>query len=216
MGRYRGFKVPRYWSNEVLRAIAPRFEGDVINVSAWMDEDKQGGRYRDYFTGASSYSTSNFTGRKGTAESGAVTDYLVDLTGSLPPELVGRFDVVFNHTTLEHIYDVRAAFANLCSMSRDVVILVVPFAQETHGPEYGDFWRFTPMCMRRLFEDHGLHTVYESATPHENAGIYLIVVGARQPERWRDRMPAWEPLGKVGEWIGRDGPLRRLKRRLAR
>ena len=39
---------------------------------------------------------------------------------------------MFNHTTLEHIFEVNTAFDNMCAMSNDVVILVLPFAQVQH------------------------------------------------------------------------------------
>lgn len=203
IGMDRAFRLPRTWSNEVLAALCPLFRGDVINVSGWKDVDKEGRRYRDYFTGASAYFVSNHAGRKGLADDGDITDFEIDLTAELPDDLRGRFDVVFNHTVLEHIFEVRKAFANLAAMTRDAMIVVVPFAQETHGPEYGDFWRFTPMTMRRMFEENGLSVVYENATPYDNAGIYLIFVGAQDAAKWKAVMPPWQELGKVGRWIGR-------------
>ena len=64
------------------------------------------------------------------------------------------FDVVFNHTTLEHIYDIRKAVANLCAMSRDAVVLVVPFMQASHATDVtADYWRLTAQALRKLLED---------------------------------------------------------------
>lgn len=204
--RNRSFRLPRTWSNTILSALGPCFLGEVINVSGWADLDKAGKRYRDYFTQATAYYVSNHVGQSGTDDSMAVTDFSLDLTCSLPPDLVKRFDVVFNHTTLEHIFDIHTAFQNLCQMSRDVVIVVVPFAQEVHFNEsYGDFWRFTPMGLRQLYQQNGLTVIYEAATPDENAGIYLLFVGSHHPEQWQGKLPAWEPLGKIGGWIGRSG-----------
>lgn len=212
----RAFRLPRRWSNKVLGEIAPCFSGEVINVSGWADLDKEGGRYRDYFTQASAYYVSNYAGKSGADDDTAVTDFPLDLTCPLPPDLVNRFDVVFNHTTLEHIFDTHTAFQNLCQMSRDVVIVVVPFAQEVHFNEsYGDFWRFTPMGLRQLYQQNGLTVVYEAATPDTNAGIYLLFVGSHHPERWQGTLPAWEPLGKIGQWIGRSG-MYGLKRQVNR
>ena len=37
----RAFRKPRVWSNNVLRSFANIFEGEVINVSGWEDEDKE-------------------------------------------------------------------------------------------------------------------------------------------------------------------------------
>ena len=56
----RAFRKPRVWSNNVLRSFANIFEGEVINVSGWNDEDKEGGFYKDYFSNCSSYKISNY------------------------------------------------------------------------------------------------------------------------------------------------------------
>jgi len=56
----RKSKLPRLWSNRELERIAPLFTGDVVNVSAWQDQDKEGRRYRDYFRSARSYTLTNY------------------------------------------------------------------------------------------------------------------------------------------------------------
>ena len=38
----RKFRVPRIWSNKELKKFASLFSGEIINVSGWMDNDKQG------------------------------------------------------------------------------------------------------------------------------------------------------------------------------
>jgi hypothetical protein len=206
----RSFRLPRLWSNQVLRSIAPVFTGDVINVSGWKDEDKDGAHYRDYFTGATSYAVSNYVGARASGDPEAITDFAVDLEQPTAPELRGRFDVVFNHTTLEHVFDLFGAFTNLCAMSRDVVMLVVPFSQRMHGREsFGDYWRLSPMGLRRLFEREGLTPMFEACNDHWNAGIYVVGVGARHPERWRGKLAPYAPLGQAGVRIGAN-PLRRL------
>src|SRR5581483_8386198 len=55
---------PRAWSNRQLRAVAPLFDGRVVNVSGWEDRDKRGGRYRDYFTRAAGYELTNYRGAR--------------------------------------------------------------------------------------------------------------------------------------------------------
>ena len=200
----RSFRVPRLWSNEELRRVCQIFGGTVVNVSAWRDEDKEGGHYRDYFPTATRYYTTNYEGIRGTAEDDGQTNFALDLSAPLPDKMCGRFDVVFNHTTLEHVFEMRQAFRNLCLMSRDVVIVVVPFAQEMHSTEsFGDFWRFTPQGVRALFAENGLTTIYEATSPQRNAGVYLLSIGSLHPQRWQSRLPAWQPVRKVGEWIGR-------------
>lgn len=202
MFRDRRFRLARSWSNTELRRIANLFGGDVANVSGWEDRDKEGQLYRSYFSSATSYTVTNFHGQRGFA--GREGEELLDLGAELPAALERRFDVVFNHTTLEHIFEVRRAFANLCRLSRDVVIVVVPFAQQQHETEsFGDYWRFTPTCLRELFAENGLGVVYESESPHADAACYLLFVGARHPERWRDRLPRAAPIHTAGSWIGR-------------
>jgi hypothetical protein len=197
----RRFRLARIWSNEELARIAPLFEGEVVNVSAWQDSDKVSRRYRDYFNRAASYATTNYAGFRGYA--GREGEFELDLTGELPEGLRARFDVVFNHTTLEHVFEVRRAFANLCAMSRDVVIVVVPFAQVQHESEsWKDFWRFTPTCLRELYRENGLRVVYEAANSPRNAAIYLLFVGARRAEKWRERLPAFTPIATAGSRIG--------------
>jgi len=197
----RKYLLPRYWSNRELRKIAPLFTGDVVNVSGWDDRDKEGGRYESYFSRASTYQRTNYGGHRGFK--GGAGEIALDLTAPLPDELRGRFDVTFNHTVLEHIFDVRTAFANLCAMSRDVVIVVVPFSQVQHESDsYGDYWRFTPSALRKMFEEQGLSVVYESESPDKDAAIYLLFVASRHPEKHRAAMPRHAPIKLAGTWIG--------------
>lgn len=210
----RKSRLARVWSNEELAKLAPFFDGAVVNVSAWNDGDKCGRHYRDYFTSASDYFTTNFEGDRGIQ--GRERELELDLTGELPEDLVSRFDVVFNHTTLEHIFDVRRAFANLCDMSRDVVIVIVPFSQIQHETEsWGDYWRFTPTCLREMFRIAGLEVIYESANSPRNAAIYLFFVGARTPDKWRGRLPSFTPIAQAGTTIG-DVPIRNVTARARR
>ncbi|MFC1739004.1 hypothetical protein ACFL1G_08155 [Planctomycetota bacterium] len=197
----RRFKIARLWSNREMTKLAPLFSGDVVNVSAWDDRDKEGRHYKDYFCMATNYYYTNYTGTRGFQQ--RENEYFVDLANDLPEELRGRFDVAFNHTTLEHIFDVQKAFANLCNMSKDAVIIVVPFSQVQHEADsYKDYWRFTPSCMRKMFQKNGLEVIYEAESKAKNAAIYLLFVGSRHPERWRDKMPKYDPIQEVGRWIG--------------
>jgi hypothetical protein len=182
----RKSKLPRRWSNQELRRIAPLFTGDVVNVSAWQDQDKEGGRYRDYFRSARSYAITNYEADARGLQ-GVSGEIFLDLEKPLPDGLRARFDLVFNHTVLEHVFEVRTAFRNLCLMTRDAVVLVVPFLQPMHG-HYGDYWRFTPLTLKRLFEAEGLRLLYSSFNSHRGAAVYLFAVGSRQPENWEGKI----------------------------
>lgn len=202
------------WSNAELRRVAPLIAGEVVNVSGSEDDDKEGGHYRDYFTRATSYAITNYTGYRGVT--GADGEIPLDLTRDLPADLSGRFDAVFNHTTLEHIFDTRGAFARLCQMSRDLVVVVVPFAQATHWSEsFGDFWRFTPMGLRAMFEENGLDVVHEAAGPPRGEPVYLLFVGSRQADHWRGVLPAGRVDAPIGAWIGGEDRAARIRHRAA-
>lgn len=210
---YRKFRLPREWSNHELKKFTHLFTGDVINVSGWDDRDKEGGFYRQYFKSASRYYISNYRGTRGAADAAEKTDFFIDLEAEIPEELKGKFDVVFNHTTLEHIFDVFKAFQNLCLLSKDVVIVVVPFTQQVHTSDsFSDYWRFTPHAVEMLFNRNGMHIVYVSANNHANCANYVIAVGARYPEKWKDKFPESKLNFELSNWIGEPALVRVLKK----
>jgi len=180
---------PRNWSNAELRKFSSLYEGDVINVSGWRDEDQTGSYYRNYFTGARSYSVSNFTGERGLQ--GQTGEVELDLEGEIPANLKGNYQVVFNHTTLEHIYDIRKALANLCVLSCDTVILVTPFLQQVHSESgaYSDYWRPSPMALERMLKENGLEVLYQSSNDNAWYAVYVFTLASREPARWRNKIP---------------------------
>jgi hypothetical protein len=208
----RRFRRPRRWSNSVLRQLAPLFQGDVINVSGWRDGDKEGGTYRDYFKNASSYGVTNYGGFRGDV---AESQIRLDLEADLPAELHGCADVIFNHTTLEHVFDVFKAVANLCAMTRDVVIVVVPALQQEHfSDSYGDYWRFMSGSLRKLFGAHGLTTVYLVSSHDRGCAVYHLCVASRFPDRWANRMPTPPEHVNDGRSFFNESLLERLVYRL--
>ena len=176
-------RLPRLWSNTQLAEIGELFDGDVVNVSAWRDSDKDGRFYRDYFPRARSYTLTNFETEKRGFQ-GTPGEVFLDLEKPLPAALRQRFDVAYNHTTLEHVYEFRRAFENLCALSRDVVITVVPWLQTVHS-DYGDYWRFSPMALARMFNDNGVTPARITWNTHKNASVYVFGVGVRDVEKWR-------------------------------
>jgi len=180
----RVHRLPREWSNREIAQYAHLFRGDIVNVSGWKDVDKEGGFYRDYFVNAASYSITNYKA-EARGFQGGEGEIFLDLEENLPDDLNNKFDVVFNHTTLEHIYDVNTAFSNLCKLSSDIVIIIVPFLQQYHA-DYGDYWRFTPLVIKRLFEDHGFEVLYQSFNSHKMSSVYLFSIASKNPEKWKD------------------------------
>ena len=208
------FSSPRVWSNIKLREIAPLFKGDVINVSAADDLDKEGNCYKDYFVNARSYVISNYSPGSSRGYRGRDNEILLDLTQNLPKELINRYDVVYNHTTMEHIFDVFTAFRNLCMLSKDIVIIVLPFAQLEHGKErYNDYWRFTLQAVEKLFEVNNMKVVYKCANDEPNTSVYVMAVASRFPENWKDKMPKDDKPDFLAHWLGVD-PIPKKKGRL--
>jgi hypothetical protein len=181
----------RRWSNKELARIAPFFDSPIINVSAWEDSDKEGRKYKDYFNPQAEYRISNFGTSQGALQ-GRDDEFYLDLEKELPAELRGRFRTVFNHTTLEHIWDFRTAFANLCALSSDAVIVVVPWLQPQHS-DYGDYWRFSPHAVVRLFEEQGMRVMHLDWNRGPRQAVYILAVAVRDPSRWTAKFPKGAP-----------------------
>jgi hypothetical protein len=130
---------------------------------------------------------SNYGGYRGESTN---KDISLNLELDLPKELIGCADVVFNHTTLEHIFDVFKAVSNLCLMSRDIVIIVVPAAQEEHTSEsFGDYWRFMSGGVAKLFEKNGFTPIALGSSQNQGCAIYHFCVASRNPEIWLKKIP---------------------------
>lgn len=195
------FRKPRVWSNCVLKLMAHKFKGDIINVSGWKDKDKQGGSYRDYFTGLTTYSISNYVSEARGFQGDQENEFFLDLQKPLDSNYKNKFDVVFNHTVLEHIFEVDIAFKNLCNLSKDIVIVVVPFLQEQHA-DYGDFWRFTPLTLERLFKKNNKQMIYLNYNDNPAESVYIFAVGSSKANNWKEiqNLPS-NKIG-VGKFIG--------------
>ncbi len=175
---------PRAWSNKEIFRYGKYFNGHVVNISAAADSDKCGKFYRNYFPNASSYSITNYGfGEDG---SGSQEEYILDLTKHYDGSL-GKIDVVLNHTVIEHINSVPLAIDNLCKISSDVIITVVPFIQMFHGRivGYSDYWRYTPMSLINEFASRGFSTLYLSWNKdHALTHVYILHIASKHPEKY--------------------------------
>jgi len=175
----------RIWSNIELKKFADRFRGKVLNVSGNRDEDKQGGFYRDYFRNADGYYLSNYG--KGYRGKGGIKLNLEEKTN-----WQSQFNVVFNHTTLEHIYDVKNAFRILCDLTKDILILVVPYIQQKHiAPDksYLDYWRFTDEVLKRMCKENKMEVLYLSVKKQTEDDIdresYIFLIATKNLNKWK-------------------------------
>jgi len=189
----------------MLKKYADVFTGEIANISGWKDSDKAGGCYKNYFNRANNYYVTNYGSHASKSEN--PNEFFLDLEEPLYPDLTQRFDVVFNHTVLEHVFHVEKAFTNLCQMARDAVILVVPFIQVQHiSSDYKDYWRFTPYCIERLFNNNQYTLVVCEYNNHYNAATYLFCIGIRDVEL--NKYNAFKKcdlatLSAPGRWVGR-------------
>ena len=134
------FRKPRLETNKILKKFAHLFKGNVVNVSGSSDSDKDssffnyyfgdfdsGKRYKDYFINAENYIISNYPKDKTNYNINKNSMIFLDLEEDyIQEELTENFDVVYCHTVFEHLFDIFKAFKNLSSLSRDVVIFIVP------------------------------------------------------------------------------------------
>jgi hypothetical protein len=199
----RKFRKARIWSNCELKKFSHLFTGDIINVSAGENIDKQGLSYDSYFPKASKFIISNFSPGSFRGYQARKNELLIDLNRNIPKIYRNKFDVAIAHTVLEHIYDVRVAFRNICLLSRDIVIIIVPFAQiEHHSDSYQDYWRFSPAALRNLFAENQMEVIYEACNNEFNSSVYLFFIGSRHPEKWKGLIYPFLPIMNAGEWIG--------------
>lgn len=177
------FRVPRVWSNIELKKFAYLFKGKGVNVSGWTDIDKEGGRYRDYFSNISEYWITNYKSEARGFQGNLENEIFLDLEKDMDVEMFEKFNLVFNHTVLEHVFEVNKAFSNLCKLTNDIVIIIVPFLQEQHA-DYGDYWRFTPLTLDKLFKKNGMEMVYVNYNDARDDSIYIFAIGTKNINEW--------------------------------
>ena len=179
------FRVPRIWSNRELEKFAHLFSGKGVNVSGWKDVEKEGKKYRDYFSNISEYWITNYKSEARGFQGDQENEIFLDLEEDLDESMYSKFDVVFNHTVLEHIFDVNKAFENLCKLSNDIVIVIVPFLQEQHA-DYGDYWRFTPLAVEKLFQKNSMDMIYINYNDASDDSIYIFAIGSKNKDKWEN------------------------------
>lgn len=134
--------LERRLSNALLQDWCADVTGRVLSIGSGGDTDKEGLSYREYFSRASRYTTSDVEGVPG-----------CDLTlDARKLEILdASFDALFVSGVLEHVDDVTAAVAECYRVLTPggVLLVGVPFNQPIHRAPL-DFWRFTEYGLRWL------------------------------------------------------------------
>lgn len=199
-GFNRGLPIDRFYIEEFLRRHAPDIGGRVMEIGD--------STYTRRFGGARVTQSDVLHALAGNPETTLVGDLA---TGAGIPQ--NAFNCVILTQTLPFIYDVRSVIRNVCTALKPggVVLATVPGISQISRYDmdrWGDFWRFTPLSARRLFQEcfpeeavsvesygnvlaavaflHGLAT--EELRPSElayNDRDYpvIITVRARRPEK---------------------------------
>lgn len=156
----------RVASNKILRRWCADITGDVLSIGSGGDIDKQGGHYRDYFSKAASYTTSDIEYEMG-------CDLVLDARW-MPTVRDCMFDAVFVSGVLEHIDRVEDAVAEIWRVTRPggVAIVGVPFKQPEHRAP-NDFWRFTQWAARYLFRKFTIEECLAIGDPEYPFGYWL-------------------------------------------
>jgi hypothetical protein len=213
---------PRAFSNIMLRKYAKFFGGNIINVSGWDDRDSEGGYYQNYFAGFKRYVVSNvgvadkgFGSLSGATLEKNIEEIEVDLEKPLPANCVNAFDVVFNHTTLEHIFEFDTAFKNLCDMSKDAVIIVVPLLQQIHiAGSFGDYWRPTTLALLKQFKKNGFTPLVIATNDQPFFPVYCFAIAVRDPKKYEGKITPTFDFQSGGALFGSSLKPRALKQLL--
>lgn len=135
----------RVKSNAWLRDNCAGIRGRVLSIGTLDDSDGQGGRYRDYFPLAQSYTTSE-------VDEGYDCDLIIDVR-SMPQVESGYYDCIFCSGVLEHVDDFNSGVRELTRVTKPggILLLGLPFRQAIHlAPN--DFWRFTEYGIRFMLK----------------------------------------------------------------
>ncbi|MBY4895049.1 hypothetical protein KUL25_20000 [Rhodobacteraceae bacterium N5(2021)] len=151
--------IHRHWQNYLLRDFTSGMQvRSVINLGATPDAaDKEGGRYCDYFPGASFKSLDT-----------RPYDHPDYIQGDLMDENQGHgpYDLVVAMSIIEHIdkpWKAAPVMSSLVAKGGHLFV-AMPWFYPTHeGDDFGDHWRARPSGLAHLFED--LELVRESYFP---------------------------------------------------
>lgn len=132
-------------SNKWLRQECKDIQGDVLSIGSGNDSDGEGGFYRNYFSHASSYTTSEVSEEFN-------SDLVVDVR-SIPEIKDESYDCIYCSGVLEHVDDYQTGLSEITRILKvgGILFLGLPFRQAIHqSPK--DFWRFTEYGIKYLLK----------------------------------------------------------------
>lgn len=110
-------------------------------------------------------------------------DIIHDLNEPVGPDCAERYDYVFDGGTIEHIFDIAAAFRNISTMLRPggLAIHLSPLDMMNHG-----FYNLTPELLRAFYLSNGFSevTVRIATVPMEDTGRRDHYVLVNPPDRF--------------------------------
>ncbi len=132
--------------NKWLRHHCSGIQGRILSIGSGSDADNQGDFYRNYFTSASSYTTSDVL-------EDSSCNLCIDLR-SMPQIKDESYDCIFCSGVLEHVDDYGKGLREITRILKDdgFLILGLPFRQALHmAPQ--DFWRFTEFGIKHMLKE---------------------------------------------------------------
>ena len=153
-GASLGRQKSNFWVSDNTELIT----GDVLSIGSMKDEDGEGNHYRDYFSHADSYTTSDIEGN---------VDLMLDVMNmkSVPSN---SYDCIFCAGVLEHVTDPKKAINEMRRILRPngIILVGVPFRQPIHMTD--DYWRFTVHAIVYLFKDWDIKEIHPIDTEIDN------------------------------------------------
>jgi SAM-dependent methyltransferase len=165
-------------SNRWLQTHCKDVVGAVLSIGSLDDGDGEGRKYRDYFPGARSYTTSEVVPMEG-------CDLVIDVR-SMPEMTSASYDCIYCSGVLEHVDEFRKGFDEITRILKPggILLLGLPFRQAIHmAPQ--DFWRFSEYGIKYLLkESYEILAMAEIGTEVKDfPGTYWVKARKNNPDR---------------------------------
>jgi hypothetical protein len=149
---------------EVLSQVT--YRADSAQIIKWHNWNQPGGRVPE------TVHFMSLLGMKATVLDISVSrgfEIVQDLNGPLAPELIDRFDIIFDGGTMEHCFNIGQVVTNFLSMTRvgGFIYHNNPFNVSNHG-----FYNFNPTFYQDFYVDNGHEIVGDMIAYRHVGGAY--------------------------------------------